>query len=165
MNGDVVSQFWVDIWAVAIVKVTGIDSCIRDLGTLNQKLGHCLWPRHNNGAHTTSAATELNSLKMLFLSIQLVSIILFKHWSLVCLFLCLYSWSKLENNSVPFSTTNTFSSLIIMYICTSYCSLVIQSSRYNNVAFNGLMLNSSWNLTKFGEIIIQLKRMLNIKYL
>ena len=65
MNGDVVSQFWVDIWAVVIVKVTGIDSCIRDLGTLNQKLGHCLWPRHNNGAHTTSAATELNSLKML----------------------------------------------------------------------------------------------------
>ena len=64
MNGDVVSQFWVDIWAVVIVKVTGIDSCIRDLGTLNQKLGHCLWPRHNNGTHTTSAATELNSLKM-----------------------------------------------------------------------------------------------------
>ena len=71
MNGDVVSQFWVDIWAVVIVKVTGIDSCIRDLGTLNQKLGHCLWPRHNNGTHTTSSATELNSLKMF---------IVFKHF-------------------------------------------------------------------------------------
>ena len=68
MNGDIVSQFVIDIRAVTVVKVTGVDSCIRDPGTLNKELGDRLWSRDNNGAHTTSAAAELNSLKNVFKS-------------------------------------------------------------------------------------------------
>ena len=48
MNGDIVSQFVVDIWAVTVVKVTGVDSCVRDPGTLDEELGDCLRPRDNN---------------------------------------------------------------------------------------------------------------------
>ena len=48
MNGDIVSQFVVDIRAVTVVKVTGVDSCIRDPRTLNEELGDCLWPRDND---------------------------------------------------------------------------------------------------------------------
>ena len=70
MYGDIVSQFVIDIRPVTVVKVTGVDSCVRDPGALNEELGDCLWPRDNNGAHTTSAAAELNSLKM-FLNLNL----------------------------------------------------------------------------------------------
>ena len=66
MNGDIVSQFVIDIRAVTVVEVAGVDSCIRDPGALNEELGDCLRPRDHDGAHTTSAAAELNSLKLFY---------------------------------------------------------------------------------------------------
>ena len=48
MNGDIVSQFVIDIRAVSVVKVAGVDSCVRDPGALDEELGDCLRPRDNN---------------------------------------------------------------------------------------------------------------------
>ena len=48
MNGDIVSQFVIDIRAVTVVEVAGVDSCIGDPGALNEELGDSLWPRDHD---------------------------------------------------------------------------------------------------------------------
>ncbi len=105
MNGDIVSQFAIDIWAVIVVEVTGIDSCVRDLGTLNEELGDCLWPRNNYWTHTSSTATELNSLNIWCFWLYE------KVWLLFCFSLQIWSVSKRNGSKLE----NTFSSLIIIY--------------------------------------------------
>lgn len=47
-----------------IVEVASVVSSVSDHGLLDEKLGHRLWARHHNAAHSTPATTELYPLEI-----------------------------------------------------------------------------------------------------